>query len=192
MGKKIDSVIKALAYVIMVEVLVLIILVLSYLSRLDSYALEPTSIFEPIPFDEMIAHDEEVAFQKYVEESTEYYGFTEEEIDLLARMCMSEASILGTDAKHGIVHTALARFYSGKFGDSIEDILTKPYQYSLQDNGTPTEECYCIVRHAIKYFDSDFPSNMYYFRENHYHGFGDPYLKIGSTYFSTEGEPEWD
>lgn len=164
---------------------------------MDSYAEEPVyteEIFEPIPFEETIKHDEDVKYHEYLTRPTEpqfilsepiYYGFTQNEIDLLARMCMSEASILSSDAKHGVVHTAIARYKSGQFGNSIEEVINAPCQYSTADNGEPSPECYDAVKTAIKYFDTAFPKDMYYFRENQYHTFGVPYENIGTTYFST-------
>lgn len=179
---------------------ILIILTISfaiflYKWNLSSYAAEPANdIFEPIPFEEQIKHDEDKAFHEYeltvdphfVVSEPMYLGFTQTEIDLLARMCMSEASILSSDAKQGIVHTALARLHSGEFGNTIEEVINQPSQYSTFDNGAPDADCYEAVKAAIKYYETAFPCDMFYFREGQYHDFGTPYCRIGSTYFSTK------
>ena len=111
--------------------------------------------------------------------------FTDEEIDLMARVVMSEASVLSLDAKQAVAATIINRVRSGKFPDNVHDVVYAPSQYSTADNGDPNEDCYIAVHAAIEY--DCFPEDMYYFRRDHYHHFGYPYCKIGNTYFSTEG-----
>lgn len=111
---------------------------------------------------------------------------TQEDIDLMARCVMSEASVLPLDGKTAVAATIINRFYSDKFPNNIEAIITAPKQYSTQDNGDPDAECYEAVDTALRY--DCFPPDMYYFRAGHYHTFGYPYCQIGNTYFSTETE----
>lgn len=111
---------------------------------------------------------------------------TQEDIDLMARVVMSEASVLPFEGKQAVAQTIINRFYSSKFPNNIEAIVTAPYQYSTQDNGDPNQECYDAVDAALRY--EGFPPDMYYFRAGHYHKFGFPYIQIGNTYFSTETE----
>lgn len=111
---------------------------------------------------------------------------TQEDIDLMARVVMSEASILPLDGKTAVAATIINRFYSNKFPNNIEAIVTAPYQYSTQDNGDPDEECYIAVDTALRY--DCYPPDMFYFRTGHYHNFGYPYCVIGNTYFSTATE----
>lgn len=111
---------------------------------------------------------------------------TQEDIDLMARCVMSEASVLPLDGKTAVAATIINRFYSDKFPNNIEAIIMAPKQYSTQDNGDPDAECYEAVDTALRY--ECFPPDMYYFRAGHYHTFGYPYCQIGNTYFSTETE----
>ena len=113
---------------------------------------------------------------------------TQEDIDLMARVVMSEASILPFEGKQAVAQTIVNRFYSDKFPNNIEAIVTAPYQYSTQDNGEPNAECYEAVDAALRY--EGFPPDMYYFRTGHYHNFGYDYIQIGNTYFSTAGPNE--
>lgn len=111
---------------------------------------------------------------------------TQEDINLMARVVMSEASTLCDDAQQAIATTIVNRVRSGKWGSTVEEVVYYPNAYSTQDNGVPYEECYDAVYSALTY--EAFPLDMYYFREDKYHSFGYPLMKIGTTYFTTEGE----
>ena len=123
----------------------------------------------------------------------EYYGantpcertITDEEYDLLLRVCMSECGgEYGEpiDGKIAVVETVLNR--CDMYGMTIEEVLHEPNQYSLADNGEPD---YTVV-HAVDCALSErtYPENMIYFRTEHYHNFGTPYKNIGNHYFSLE------
>lgn len=112
-------------------------------------------------------------------------SFTKEEIDLMARVVMSESSILHSDAKQAIAQTILNRLNDGRWGDTIHDVVYYPNAYSTADNGEPTEECYRAVESAIQY-PTAFPTDMYWFNSNHYPNYGHPYTVIDGMYFSTE------
>lgn len=129
---------------------------------------------EPEPF--------EVTYVEVVEEPE----FSKDDIDLMARVVMSEASILPIDGKQAVAATILNRYRSAEFPDTISGVIYAPGQFSTQDNGEPNEDCYTAVYAAIKY--DCFPKNMYYFRRGHYHWWAHDYCQIGNTYFSTEGE----
>lgn len=115
-----------------------------------------------------------------------YVEYTDEEISLMARVVMSEASILDFDGKQAIAQTIINRVISDKFPDSVEEVVYQENQYSTAYNGDVTEECYEAVKFAIEY--KAFPMDMFYFRQDFYHSFAYPYMRIGNTYFSTEGE----
>ena len=109
---------------------------------------------------------------------------TDEERDLMARVVMSEASILPIEGKQAIAQTIVNRFFSDKYPNNIEAVCLQPYQYSTADNGTPDSECYAAVDAALTYIA--FPEDMYYFRTGYYHEFAEDYIQIGNTYFSCE------
>ena len=103
------------------------------------------------------------------------------ELDLLARVVMSEASILPYEAKVAVAQTVLNRME--RDGTDIYTVVYAPNQYSTANNGEPTEECYQAAKNALE--SMPFPRDMLYFRTEYYHSFGYPYMHIGNTYFST-------
>lgn len=105
--------------------------------------------------------------------------------DVLARVCMSEASTEPFIGKMAVVATVLNR--ADAYGQTVEQVVYSPNQFSTQDNGAPTEEVYAAVDAAIAQRDL-FPADMLYFRKWHYHSFGVPYTVIGAHYFSCKGE----
>ena len=106
--------------------------------------------------------------------------YTEDEILLMERVVMSESSTEPFEGKVAVAKTIINR--SKLYGMSIEEVIYSPYQYSFSDNGKPTEEVKRAVVTAIN--DTEYPSNMIYFREGGYHSFGVPYMQIGKHYFS--------
>lgn len=124
------------------------------------------------------------------EEQTEdicSYYVTDEEYNLLLRVCMSECGGKygePLDGKIAVVETILNR--SDIFDMSIEEVVYQPNQYSVADNGEPDETVIEAVDIALS--SNTYPDDMIYFRTNRYHSFGTPYKKIGSHYFSLEGE----
>lgn len=118
---------------------------------------------------------------KEVEIISHHRQVSEREYELLERVCMSEAGNQPIEGKIAVLETVLNRVDLG-FG-TIEEVITAPNQYSTSDNGEPNEECTRAV--DIVLCNSDmFDDNMLYFRTDHYHGFGTPYMKIGAHYFS--------
>lgn len=113
--------------------------------------------------------------------------FVQSDIDLMARVVMSEASTQCFDCKQAVAATLINRYNSSKFPNDISKIVDG--QYSTANNGEPTEECYEAVYAAIA-FPEAFPEDMYYFRSGHYHKFGHDLYMIGALYFSTEGPNE--
>ena len=105
--------------------------------------------------------------------------------EVLARVCMSEASTEPFIGKVAVVATVLNRCDLN--GQTVEQVVYAPNQYWTGDNGTPTEEVYRAVEFAIKERDA-FPRDMLYFRKGNYHSFGKPYIQIGAHYFSTTGD----
>lgn len=114
-----------------------------------------------------------------VEPETE---LTQYNIDLIARVCMSEACNEPFMGKVAVAMTVLNR--CDNWNMTTESVVYQPHQYWTGNNGIPTEECYSAVAFAIENRDI-FPSNMMYFRNKHYHTFGTPYTVIGNHYFST-------
>jgi hypothetical protein len=138
-------------------------------------------VYQPVRKEEV-----QRAVEPYVvSKTTKYiYEATDEEKELMARVVMSEGSLLPLEGKQAIAQTIINRMRSSLFPNNIEAVINQPYQYSTADNGDPDAECYEAVDAALKY--EGFPIDMYYFRTGHYHTFAEDYCQIGNTYFSTE------
>lgn len=118
-----------------------------------------------------------------VEKAKEYVIDVEDsDIDLMARVVMSEASVLNIDAKQAVAATIINRVKSNEFPDTVYGVVYQDNQYSTADNGDPDEECYAAVYAALK--NECFPTDMYFFRSDYYHSFGTPYIQINGMYFS--------
>lgn len=103
------------------------------------------------------------------------------EILLLERLTMSETSLEPYECKVATAVTVLKR--AKMYNKTIEQVIYEPWQYSLADNGAPTQEVKDAVQEAILTADN-YPDTMIYFRAYYYHGFGVPYKQIGGHYFS--------
>lgn len=137
-----------------------------------------------------ICSEEKIETIDITEEQTENeysYCVTDEEYNLLLRVCMSECGGKygePLEGKIAVVETILNR--SEIYGKSIEEVVYEPNQYSTYDNGEPDE----TVREAvdIALSSNTYPDDMIYFRAGYYHSFGTPYRQIENHYFSLEGE----
>lgn len=130
---------------------------------------------EPIPLAEE-------AEQILVVEDPWLIDVTDEEIALMERVVMSEASVCDVDIKFAVASTIVNRVLSDKFPNTVTEVINFPNAYSTADNGEPTEDCKMVVEWALKY--KAFPDNMVYFRTGHYHDFGYALFKLGNMYFS--------
>lgn len=141
---------------------------------------------EPIAKHMIQSTEEEIT--RPAEEPAKKYliDVSQEDIDLMARVVMSEASILSFDAKQAIAQTIVNRvrtdFNDFKNMNTVTEVVNYPNAYSTQDNGKPNADCYYAVEIALTV--EAFPDDMFWFREDYYHEFGIPYMNIGSTYFS--------
>lgn len=107
------------------------------------------------------------------------FGYTEEEIDLIARVVMSEASILNQEAKQAVAEVVVNR--AEYYGETIAETVNRGL--STADNGSPDSSCYEAVYAALQY--NAYPDDLLYFRTDYPHSFATHYMTIGNTYFST-------
>lgn len=129
-----------------------------------------------------IPNEEEVAEEYLID-------VTDEEIELMARVVMSESSVLDFDAKVATAQTIVNRVRSNhkefKYQKSVSNVV-KPGQFSTQDNGKVTDECYEAVYIALT--EETYPTDMLWFCKSKY-GYGNNYIDFGKgkrkTYFST-------
>lgn len=115
-----------------------------------------------------------------------------EEFELLCRTTYCEAGNQDLETQTMVCLTILNR-YANKdieaFQGSLHDVVygKNAYQVTTWDDFETrewTEQVEVAVRNAMAY--NNHPSDMYYFRTEHYHTFGQPYMVSGALWFSTQ------
>lgn len=109
-------------------------------------------------------------------------SITPAEFDLMARVVMSESGVEDFNVQLAVAETILNRVVSDNFPNTIEEVIRQDAQYSIKDNGEPTTSVLEAVQTALE--EQTYPGDMYFFRENYYHGFSNDYKKLGNLYFS--------
>lgn len=140
---------------------------------------------EPIvyqPFEEIeepVEEPEEITQEVIEEEPEVYVKMTDD--DIIAAVVMSEAGNQEMVGKVAVAAVILNR--CDYFDLSVEQVVSAKNQFSYPYYGKIDESAYKAVEIARKNRDL-FDANMLYFRTKHYHEFGEPYVIIGSHYFS--------
>lgn len=115
-------------------------------------------------------------------------SFTIADYDLMCRCVMSEAGNQSFECQEAVATVILNRAYcTDKYPDTVQGVITQKNQFSVVDNGYPTEQVKLAVLYAcLKYgtVEQDIPKACYYFRSGHYHSFGINYKQIDDMYFS--------
>lgn len=113
--------------------------------------------------------------------------YTEDEIDLIALVCMGEAEGESELGKRLVIDTILNRAESNYFPDTVEEVVYQSGQFECMWNGRIdrcdiTDEVRELV---ISEMRSKENSDVLFFRAGYYHDFGTPVLSEGNHYFST-------
>lgn len=117
---------------------------------------------------------------------------SKEEFELLCRTTYCEAGNQDLETQTMVCLTILNRYANNNikaFQGSIRDIVYGKNAYQVTtwsdfESRTWTEQVEMAVKNAMAY--NNHPSDMYYFRTEHYHTFGQPYMVSGDLWFSTE------
>lgn len=125
----------------------------------------------------------------YVEEEPAYViDVTDEDIDLMARVVMSESSVLDFDAKVAVACVIINRVKSDYYEmgemNTVSEVVSWPNALSTQDNGEPTLDCYNAVMHALKN-ENIFPDDMMWFCYGFTSPYGCYYTEIDGMIFNT-------
>jgi hypothetical protein len=154
---------------------------------------EPIKEEMKIPVTEMVEHYKKpevktVVLKKEQEEEKPHHriSVTDSEIKMMARVVMSEASLLNFDAKEAVACVIINRVLSDEYPNTVKEVIEEPYQFCTADNGEPDFDCYLAVECAL--MDEAFPPDMLWFRSGKAHEWGYVYAHIGNTYFTTEGD----
>ena len=124
-----------------------------------------------------------------VKEPTYAYNITSAEREMLARLVYREANIESLECQMAVVSVVINRWQDGRWGDTLEEVIYAPYQFSpsgLIYKTTPNETNYQAVDYVLKN-GSTLPKYCLYFRANY--GFSNTwvgyteYVQISTTYF---------
>ena len=117
------------------------------------------------------------------------FHLTVDEYNLLCTTVFCESGNQDFDTQTMVCLTVLNRYVDG-FADSIRDVIYQKNAYAVTgwsdfENRGWTKEVEDAVAYALEV--NEHPTDMFYFRTEHYHRFGEPYTKSDDMYFSTEG-----
>lgn len=115
--------------------------------------------------------------------------FTEEEFALICTTTFCESSICNSTAQEMVALAILNQINSGKFGDSVREVIYKRNNFEVtewpdfEERGWTSKVEQAVLK-ALEH--NPHPRDMYYFRTDHFHDFGKPYKRVGDVYFSTD------
>lgn len=116
---------------------------------------------------------------------------SQEEFELLCRTAFCEAGNQDFETQKMVCLTILNRVKSEKFPYTIRDVVygRNAYEVTTWSNFNSvewTEQVEAAVLSALN--ENNHPADMFYFRTEHFHTFGESYIKSDDLYFSLEGE----
>lgn len=122
-----------------------------------------------------------------VKEPTYAYNVTSKEREMLARLVYLEANTESLECQMAIVSVVINRWQDGIWGDTLEEVVYYPYQFtpsSLIHKTTPTELNYTAVDLVLQNGCTLEPYVMY-FRANHHFDWQGykPYTQIDRVCF---------
>jgi hypothetical protein len=136
---------------------------------------------------EVVVEIEKEVVVEVEKEPTYAYNFTSMEREMLARLVYREANTENLECQMAVASVVINRWKDGQWGDSLEDVIYSPYQFtpaSLLDQTTPTELNYTAVDLVLQN-GCTLPSYCMYFRANHHFDWKGykPYTQIDYTCF---------
>lgn len=122
-----------------------------------------------------------------VKEPTYAHNITSAEREMLARLVYREANIESLECQMAVVSVVINRWKDGRWGDTLEDVIYSPYQFTpanLIYKTTPTELNYTAVDLVLKNGCTLPPYCMYFRADYHFDWDGyKPYTQIDCTCF---------
>lgn len=111
------------------------------------------------------------------------------DFELMCRTVYCEAGNQPIETQIMAALTILNRLSSENYPDTVTEVIYQDSQYSVTE--WPDFDQYgwtSSVEQAVTYAleVNEHPMDMYYFRTDHYHPFGQPYTVSGDLYFSTQ------
>jgi hypothetical protein len=122
-----------------------------------------------------------------VKEPTYKYNITSAEREMLARLVYREANIESLECQMAVISVVINRWQDGRWGDSLEDVIYSPYQFTpanLLYKTTPTELNYTAVDLVLQNGCTLPPYVMFFRADYHFNWDGyKPYAQIDCTCF---------
>lgn len=112
---------------------------------------------------------------------------SDKDIELMERIVAAEARGESCEAQEGVATVILNRWQDGSFGETLTDVMNASGQFAAPYQGEISISVHLAVKNAIVYYNTycqDLPTQILYFRSDHYHTFGTPYISMGNLYFS--------
>ena len=136
---------------------------------------------------EVIVEIEKEVLVEVVKEPTYTYNITSEEREMLARLVYREANVESLECQMAVVSVVINRWQDGRWGDTLEDVVYAPYQFTPADllyKTTPTELNYAAVDLVLQNGCTLPPYCMYFRADYHFDWEGyKPYTQIDLTCF---------
>ena len=136
---------------------------------------------------EIIVEMEKEVFVEVVKEPTYTYNITSTEREMLARLVYREANTESLECQMGVASVVINRWKDGRWGDTIEDVIYSPHQFTpanLIYETTPTEINYTAVDLVLQNGCTLSPYVMFFRTEYHFDWEGyKPYTQIDYTCF---------
>ena len=136
---------------------------------------------------EVIKEVEKEVIVEVEKEPTYKYNITSTEREMLARLLYREANIESLECQMAVVSVVINRWQDGRWGDTLEDVIYSPYQFTpanLLYKTTPTELNYTAVDLVLQN-GCTLPPYVMYFRADHHFDWDEykPYTQIDYTCF---------
>lgn len=116
------------------------------------------------------------------------YNLTNEDRELLAKLLYHEARGESIECQKAVASVVLNRVDSGMWGNTLKEVIYAKNQFEpvgkgLLPNTKPLQNQYEAIDYVIEN-GATIPSNVLYFRADHYFEWGTDYMNIDNTYFS--------
>lgn len=136
---------------------------------------------------EVVVEVEKEIQVEVVKKPTYAYSITSAEREMLSRLVYREANTESLECQMGVVSVVINRWQDGRWGNTIEDVIYSPYQFTpanLLCQTTPTELNYTAVDLVLQN-GCTMPSYVMYFRADHHFDWNvyKPYTQIDYTCF---------
>ena len=170
-------------YRVITSLVGIILLLLIYI-----VAIPPQVEIKEIEVLKKIEVEKEVPIE-IIKEPSYAYNITSSEREMLARLAYREANTESFECQVAVVSTVINRWQDGRWGQTLEEVVYAPAQFSPADllyKTTPTETNYAAVDHVLKN-GSILPKYCMYFRSEYcfsdvWEGY-DRYTQIDTIYF---------